>query len=109
MVDQRMIKARASLIQSQPFFGTLALYLTFEEDESVETMATDGKRLIYAPSFLDATNAKEHIGVIAHEVMHCAFQHHTRRKGRDTNIWNVACDYAINPGLIAAGFALPKG
>jgi hypothetical protein len=41
--------------------------------------------------------------------MHCAALHHTRREGRDLRRWNIACDHAINPLLVAAGFELPKG
>lgn len=109
MVDPRMHKARASLITSQPFFGCLAMYLELEEDESIGTMATDGKRIIYAPSFLNTISFKETLGVIAHEVLHCAYMHHLRRGNRNFELWNQATDYAINRDLLAAGFVLPKG
>ena len=45
---------------------------------------------------------------MAHEVMHPALQHHTRRGDRDRKRWNIACDYAINPLLLDAGLTLPK-
>lgn len=109
MIDKRMTKARMELIHSQPFFGTLATYLELIEDESCETMATDGTKLYYAPSFLDTCHADEIRGVVAHEVMHCAYNHHTRRGTRDADLWNEACDYVINLDLLAAGFTLPKG
>lgn len=108
-IDPRMIKARSSLVTSQPFFGTLALYLQLVEDPSVETMSTDGDKLFYDPAFLDRITPKELKGVIAHEVMHCAYQHHLRRGTRDAELWNDAADYAINPDLIASGFELPEG
>ena len=46
-------------------------------------------------------------GLLAHEVMHPAMQHHTRRGDRDPGLWNEAADYAINPILTDAGFVLP--
>ena len=49
----------------------------------------------------------ELIGLLAHEVMHPAMQHHTRRGDRDPALWNDAADYAINPILTEAGFTLP--
>src|ERR1700756_4405855 len=49
------------------------------------------------------------MGTLAHEVMHPALQHHTRRNGRDPRRWNMACDYAINPILVDAGLTLPEG
>lgn len=107
-VDPRMIRARTALIMSQPFFGTLALYLKIIEDESIETMATDGDSLIYAPMFLLRVSEAELQGVVAHEVHHCAYKHHLRRGTRDPKRWNVACDYVVNRDLIRAGFTLPK-
>lgn len=108
-IDSRMVKARASLIQNQPFFGTLALYLKLVEDESVETMGVDGTHLFYAPSFLATLSPKELLGVIAHEVLHCAYEHHLRRQSRDPMGWNEATDFCINRDLLKAGFTLPKG
>jgi predicted metal-dependent peptidase len=71
-------------------------------------MATDGVSLFYNPEFVDTLNAAELAGVLAHEVMHPALQHHTRRGDRNHARWNMACDYAINPMLIDAGLVLPK-
>jgi predicted metal-dependent peptidase len=71
-------------------------------------MATDGVSLFYNPEFVDTLNAAELAGVLAHEVMHPALQHHTRRGDRNHAKWNIACDYAINPILLDAGLTLPK-
>jgi predicted metal-dependent peptidase len=71
-------------------------------------MATDGRSLFYNSEFVDTLNAAELAGVLAHEVLHPALQHHTRRGDRDQARWNIACDYAINPILIDAGLTLPK-
>jgi predicted metal-dependent peptidase len=72
-------------------------------------MATDGVSLYFNPEFVDSLRSAELIGVLAHEVMHPALQHHTRRRGRNPKRWNMACDYAINPMLLDAGLTLPKG
>jgi predicted metal-dependent peptidase len=71
-------------------------------------MATDGVSLFFNPDFVDTLNAAELAGVLAHEVLHPALQHHTRRADRDPKRWNMACDYAINPILLDAGLTLPK-
>ena len=108
-VDPRMIKARASLVIYQPFFGVLSLNLKLVETTKVETMATDGSHLWYSKSFLDELHNEElTIGCIAHEVQHCALKHHLRRNGRDPELWNVACDHVINLGLRKHGFKLPS-
>lgn len=106
-IDERMTKARFALVMSQPFFGTLALHLELVEAD-IPTMATDGRKLWYSKKFLDELTEKEIQGVIAHETMHCAYRHMTRRQHRDPKLWNIAGDFAINTDLLAAGFTLPK-
>ncbi len=106
---EKITKARAALVLSQPFFGSLALHLRPVADPSVETMETDGRSLFANPGFVDGLSFDQLTGVIAHEVMHLACAHHARRGGRDPRRWNVACDYAINGLLLEAGFVLPEG
>lgn len=102
-------KARAALLFSQPFFATLLMHLEPEEASHFPTMATDGRKLFYNPDFVLSLPMPELEGVLVHEVMHPACKHHARRNGRDSKLWNKACDYAINPGILAAGLKLPPG
>jgi predicted metal-dependent peptidase len=71
-------------------------------------MATDGVSLFYNPGFVDALTTPQLVGVLAHEVLHPALQHHTRRRDRSPARWNKACDFAINPLILDAGLVLPK-
>jgi predicted metal-dependent peptidase len=89
------------------FFGTLVLRLRPEPSWEIDTLATDGRVLQYHPSFVTGLSPDELVGVLAHEVMHCALAHPARRGTRDLVQWNVACDLAINPLLIQAGIVLP--
>ena len=106
--EVRIQKARTTLLLDHPFFGTLLFRLGGKASRSVATMATDGVSLFYNPEFVDSLNTAELAGVLAHEVMHPALQHHTRRGDRRPTRWNMACDYAINPILLDAGLTLPK-
>lgn len=106
-IDPRITKARTALVMEHPFWGALALYLKPVEDPTCDTMWTDGERLGYNLQFLDTLTELQLKGVIAHEVSHCAYRHHTRRGDRDGQLWNEACDYAINPDLFQANFELP--
>jgi predicted metal-dependent peptidase len=105
----RIKKGRTQLLLNHPFFGTMLYRLKDRECRSIETMATDGKSLFYNPEFVDSLNMGQLLGVLAHEVLHPALQHHTRRGKRDPKQWNVACDYVINPVVMDAGLALPEG
>jgi predicted metal-dependent peptidase len=105
----RIQKARTTLLLDHPFFGTLLFHLGAQARSSIATMATDGVSLYFNPQFVETLSAAEIAGTLAHEVMHPALQHHTRRGGRNPRRWNMACDYAINPMLVDAGLTLPKG
>jgi predicted metal-dependent peptidase len=105
----RIQKARTTLLLDHPFFGSLLFRLKGRESRSIPTMATDGVSLYYNPEFVDTLNSATLAGVLAHEVMHPALQHHMRRSKRDPSRWNEACDYAINPLLLDAGLSLPEG
>lgn len=107
--EKKMVKARANLVMTHPFFGTLALRLKMIADEKIETAGCDGVTLRYNPKFVDDLPLTKVQGLIAHEVMHPAFLHHTRRGNRDKDKWNEACDYSINGILTDAGFDLPSG
>jgi predicted metal-dependent peptidase len=108
-IELRLQKARTALLLDHPFFGSLLFRLKGRESRAIATMATDGVSLYYNPEFVDTLNGATLSGVLAHEVMHPALQHHVRRSGRDPRRWNEACDYAINPLLLDAGLNLPEG
>lgn len=106
---QRLSAARTHLLLEQPFFGALAMRLKLVERPDVKTFGTDGTSLFYAPEFADKCTDKKLQFIIAHEVMHCAVQHPFRRGSRDFNLWNDACDHAVNLILHESGrFETPK-
>lgn len=107
-IEQKLSRARTQLLLNQPFFGTLCLRLKPVSTPRFPTMATDGRRLVYNPAFVEKLTPGELEGVLAHEVMHCALAHHCRRGERDAQLWNQAADYAVNPILINNGMTLPK-
>jgi predicted metal-dependent peptidase len=104
----KLIKTRVRLVLGHAFFGTLSLRLKLVAG-NLPTMATDGSRIVYNPSFVDGLTPAELEGTLAHEVMHCALGHQCRRGERDPELWNRAADFAINPLLLANGFTLPAG
>ena len=104
----KMAKARSELVYLQPFFGTLALRLELVPTEKVDVMAVDGQHLFYNPKTVENMSQAMVIGVVAHEVLHCAFQHTFRRRHRRKEKWNEACDYVINAIILQEKFSLTK-
>ena len=103
-----MNKARSDLIYTQPFFGILALRLKLVSTDQVDVMGTNGAAIFYNPSAVRALPQPMVLGIIAHEVLHCAFQHMFRRRHRNLDRWNRAADYVINDILLKEAFSLPK-
>ncbi len=106
--EKKVSKGKVNLILDHPFFGSLIMKLKFSAMKRLSTMATDGVNLFYGEKFVDKLTLAEFTGVLAHEVLHCANNHMGRREGRDMKLWNIACDYAINPLLLSCKFELPK-
>lgn len=106
-IESRIVKARTKLLLDFPWFGSLSMRLGIESSDKIETVDVDGTRMRYNPAFADSLSDQHLVAVMAHEVMHCALLHPFRRNGRDSKLWNQACDYAINSQLVSAGFHLP--
>lgn len=111
-ITPELAKARVQLLTSGvmgAFYGTLAMSLVAVIRHDIKTAATDARSFFYNPIWFASLTEEERVGVVVHEVRHPMGLHHTRRNGRDLEGWNVATDLAINPGILADGFTLPKG
>ncbi len=111
-VETKLVKAKSNLIYDNPFFGALAVQLPVidaSNNPEINTMATDGKCIMYSLAFVAKLTLPELQFVLCHEILHCAFQHHTRRQERNPRKWNRAADYVINAELIASQMIMPKG
>lgn len=79
-----------------------------DDKDPIQTAAVGGDNDLYLRStFWLALNDAERTGLLAHEVLHLVYRHHTRRNDRDGKIWNIAGDLRINSDLKELGFTLP--
>jgi predicted metal-dependent peptidase len=105
---EKMQIMRAKLLAIHPFFARLAYKLNLVEDRRYETAATNGISLFFNPEHVWNLKTDEAVLLWAHEVLHPAMHHDTRRGGRDAGLWNQACDYVVNDILKKSGFDLPS-
>ena len=100
---------RGRLIFAHPMLATLALHLDLVPvvDQRLPTAATDGRAVYVNPYFLESLSADERLFLLAHEVWHNALLHSSRRREREAELWNVACDHEVNGLLISCGLAMP--
>lgn len=104
-VYDRIIVARVGLLLRHPFFGNMATRLRIvAADDWCATAAVDGKFMYFNTQFFNALSNKEIEFVIAHEILHCVFDHLERRtwQGRELHalLSNIAQDYIINNLLV---------
>ncbi|MFK5893474.1 MAG: VWA-like domain-containing protein [Pseudomonadota bacterium] len=101
--------ARTQLILDKPFLGALVLRLpVVEADPSwCKTTATDMKKLYINAEYFRELKKEEAQFALAHEALHCALSHFSRRMFRIKQRWDLACDYAINPILVREGLKPP--
>lgn len=100
-VVDRIITARIGLLLRHPFFGNMATRLRIQAaDDWLPTAAVDGRNLFFNTQFFNAMNNKEIEFVIAHEILHCVFDHLSRREDRNPVLHNIASDYIVNNLLV---------
>ena len=100
-VQERIVVARVGLLLRHPFFGNMATRLKIQAaDDWCPTAATDGRNLYYNTQFFNAMGNKEIEFVIAHEILHCVYDHFSRREHRDPRLYNIAADYIVNNLLV---------
>jgi predicted metal-dependent peptidase len=107
VAKDKVMKARAAIIQARKFYGVLVANVEPVPCWSIPRMATDSIKHYYNPQFVCELSQEFLEGIQVHESEHDARHHSTRRRGRDPLRWNKACDYSINPDILAEGFKLP--
>ena len=100
-VLDRIVVARVGLLLRHPFFGNMATRLRIQAaDDWLPTAAVDGRNLYFNTQFFNAMDNKEIEFVIAHEILHCVFDHLGRREDRNPMLYNIAADYKVNNLLV---------
>jgi predicted metal-dependent peptidase len=110
-VETKLSAARTRLILDKPFLGALVLRLPVlaADPRWCPTTATDARAFYYNPQYIEALSLEQTQFVLAHEALHCALSHFTRRAHRVKRRWDIACDLAVNPLLVRDGLKPPPG
>lgn len=115
LAEAKLRDIRVNLLINYPFFGVLSAKLILEPESNVTVMATDCIHLLYNPDFILSGyyNDSELETVYLHEVLHVVLSHPQRRKYYEPQMWNIACDFAVNSMIVllstkAVPLALPE-
>jgi predicted metal-dependent peptidase len=100
-IIDKIITARVGLLLKHPFFGNLATRLTIKESgDWCTTAATDGRHIFFNREFFAPLSIPQIQFVLAHEILHNAFDHFSRRDDRHPKIFNFATDYCVNGQIV---------
>ena len=93
----RIIKAKISLQKTSPFFSHLLMNMAFTRREEIGTMGVNAQgNAVYNTEWTNKQTPAELTGVLCHETLHVALGHLSRLGAKDEEVWNIACDIAIN-------------
>ncbi|MGA1561533.1 MAG: DUF2201 family putative metallopeptidase [Gammaproteobacteria bacterium] len=108
-VDTKLAAARTRLILEKPFLGALVLRLPLVEGDPswCKSSATDAKKIYYNYDYIDALSLQHTQFILAHNALHNALSHFSRRGHRNAHRWDLACDFAINSILVEEGMRRP--
>lgn len=106
-IGQKIAIARTRLMMERPFLGALVAHLPIVPDTRCRGVATDARVIYYNAQFLGELSLAETQFVLAHQALHCALNHFTRRGSRLIARWDAACDHAVNQMLLDDGMTPP--
>ena len=99
-IVDKIVVARVGLLLRHPFFGNMATRMRLvDASDWCSTAATDFRNFYYNREFFEKMTPRQVEFVVAHEILHCVYDHMSRRESRDPQIFNIACDYCVN-GLL---------
>lgn len=98
-----LFSARTELYMSLPFLDEAVSALAVaDEGYDAATLATDAKRLYFSGAWLaqQLEHARTAVNrAYLHTVFHCLLRHPAKAKNRDTPLWDLACDIAVESML----------
>lgn len=104
--NSQALRAKQWFVSRFPLLGSLAASFTVVDDAEVCQALGVGTAAVNPSVSEIYINPKAMLSpeelklVMAHEMLHVGLRHEARCQGRDSYLWNVACDYVINAWLI---------
>ena len=114
-LNRKIVRSKVRLMVDKEkrgwgFYASVLYKMPMVIKNDIDTMATDGTSIFYNEAFTDNLTEPELDFVKCHEAMHRVLLHHLRHGKRDNELWNIACDYAINFSLMQSGLrSMPEG
>jgi predicted metal-dependent peptidase len=88
-------------------WGNFVTKLQREQDSTIPTACTDGRKLKYNPDYILELDYRYVETLVVHEAAHVFLDHHLRmEKHHDPRLANEAMDYVVNSMLMSEGYPI---
>ncbi|MFM7113410.1 MAG: DUF2201 family putative metallopeptidase [Planctomycetota bacterium] len=100
----KLMNARCRLMTMEPWYGHIAMSMTWVAVPVGEALKTMGVRIVnggeiqclYHPPFVEKLSLEELYAVVQHEIEHVVRLHCVRNDSRHPTAWNIAADMCVN-------------
>lgn len=108
-----LLSARSELYMSMPYlFEALCALAITPGDDTTVTAATNGRELYYNGNFTANTyirNASAMNRLYLHTVLHCMLRHIWKKRGHDSELWDLSCDAVVESIIDSLPHACVRG
>ncbi|MBE6814213.1 MAG: hypothetical protein E7522_02065 [Ruminococcaceae bacterium] len=100
----RIEEARSNLLNTNPFYAIMLMYLKFVAVSDIKSISTDGVAIYFSPSFLEKLYPDELEYILCHQVLHIVFGDIWDLNASGSKDYHLACDEFVNQELRQAGY-----
>ena len=111
-VNRLVTRAKLEIMKDSAakFFLTFLMHYPPVWNDQVRTACIGGRVMYINPVWFKTLEPLQASGLLLHEVLHVAFKHGLRGKGKDWTIWGQAADYWVNSWITYhTQLRLPEG
>ena len=97
-----LFSARSELYMNLPFLDGALASLPVRDGFDTSSLATDAKSLFFSGAWLAQRFERSRTSLnraYMHTVFHCLLRHPSKMRGRDRDLWSLACDIAVESML----------
>ena len=99
VAQEILYAARNELYMNLPYLDAVLCALHFQDGTGMTlSLATDGETLHYDPSYLAERFLRGGTAVnrdYLHVILHCMLRHLGKKRGKQSELWDLACDAAV--------------
>lgn len=110
VIEERILKARVSLLLHHPFFGNMVMRMNITPaDKWCKRTSTNGLHFFYNTRYIESCTVTNVVFDFAHQTLHNIHEHSTRVGSRNKELFDIAAEYVVNQILIDENIGKPAG